>query len=136
MPGLIGLGNEKQLFLDEYLVERITGARQVLHLPEKAGPRPIVPSDRPWEGNSQVMRTVLQDPQDGLYKMWYQTSNVVSRRDSGTDLFLRHEPQVLTSFPVHPDQGRAKPAGMPAHGTIGKQGKRVGVVFFFKGADV
>ena len=84
MTSLIDIGKEKQLFLDENLVERITGARQELHLPRKAGSEPIIPADRPWEGNALVMRTVLHDPQDGLYKMWYRTSNVISRRNPGT----------------------------------------------------
>jgi len=51
MTSLIDIGKEKQLFLDEYLVERITGAKQILHPPQKAGPDPIIPADRPWEGN-------------------------------------------------------------------------------------
>jgi len=84
MTSLIDIGKEKQLFLDEYLVERITGARQVLHPPQKMGTDPIIPADSPWEGNSLVMRTVLYDSQDELYKMWYLASDITSQRDPGT----------------------------------------------------
>jgi len=103
MPGLIDIGGEKQLFLDEHLVERITGARQTLHPPEKTGPQPILPSDRPWEGNSQVMRTVLRNPQDGMLRMWYVTSGVVSRRDPATGVIAAEHGESRLCLAVSAD---------------------------------
>ena len=63
------IGTRRELFVDEVLIESITGdARQVLHHPT---PREIVlVCDQPWEGNGVNYVTVLQD--GGLYKMYYR----------------------------------------------------------------
>jgi hypothetical protein len=63
------IGTRRELFVDEVLIEAITGdARQLLHHPT---PREIVlMCDRPWEGNGLNYVTVFQD--GDLYRMYYR----------------------------------------------------------------
>ena len=42
--------------------------------PARAFDRPLIEADRPWEGDQvHCWGTVIRDPSDGLFKMWYQT---------------------------------------------------------------
>ena len=79
MTSLISIGTDKQLFLDEHLLERVTGAVQVLNTPAKQSD-PVIRGDRPWEGNAQVLRAVLFDDREGVFKLWYDTSTHLSQR--------------------------------------------------------
>ena len=65
----IALGSRWELFVDDYLIERLEGrAQQRLHRPE---PRNVaLLTDRPWEGNSCHYRTVFRD--GDVVKMYYQ----------------------------------------------------------------
>ena len=46
MPSLIHIATDKQLFLDEHLLERVDGAVQMLNTPVKE-PAPVIARDRP-----------------------------------------------------------------------------------------
>ena len=67
----IVIGDRRELFVDDYLIERLGGeAKQVLQIPE---PREVVLTcDQPWEGNTSAYFTVLADG-DG-YRMYYRGS--------------------------------------------------------------
>lgn len=65
----IDIGSQRELFIDDYLIDRITGeAEQRLHHPV---PREIVlVHDAPWEGTGSGYHSVFQD--GGLYRMYYK----------------------------------------------------------------
>ena len=65
----VNIGSRRELFVDDYLIEKMTGgARQVLHHPS---PREIViVHDLPWEGGTCGYHTVFKD--DDLYRMYYR----------------------------------------------------------------
>ncbi|MCY3777901.1 MAG: hypothetical protein OXH11_18145, partial [Candidatus Aminicenantes bacterium] len=48
---IIPIGNSKQLFLDEFLLESLKDTALVLNHPQKAVDNPVIPRNRPWEGN-------------------------------------------------------------------------------------
>ena len=68
----IKVGPHRQLFVDDYLIEKMDGVKRVLNPVTKHPKNPLVVSDRPWEGvDVYVYGTVLYDEERGLYRMWY-----------------------------------------------------------------
>jgi len=64
----IDVGSRLELFVDDYLIETISGARRTLNQPT---PRELVMvHDEPWEGNISACHTVFQD--GDLYRMYYR----------------------------------------------------------------
>ena len=67
------IGTEKQLFLDNFILDHLNGVHREICTPAKAE-RPLLAwSDLPWE---QVqfnpgISGVVHDPDDGKFKMWY-----------------------------------------------------------------
>ncbi|MBP87948.1 MAG: hypothetical protein CMJ64_14695 [Planctomycetaceae bacterium] len=70
---VIEIGSRRELFIDNYLIERLNGkAQQRLHHPI---PREIaIVHDEPWEGTSCGYHTVFQD--GDLYRMYYRGSQL------------------------------------------------------------
>ena len=68
------IGTEKQLFLDNYILSQFIGVRREIVKPEKARPALIRFENLSWERNDIAMcpLAALQDPETGLYKMWYK----------------------------------------------------------------
>ncbi len=64
----IDIGSRLELFVDDYLIDRLHGATQVLHQPT---PQNVaIALDEPWEGNSFAAFTVFQD--GDIYRMYYR----------------------------------------------------------------
>ena len=64
------VGTERQLFLDERLIERCEGSTLRYHTPT---PREVVLTfDRPWEGRTSWAPIVFRD--EGRYRLWYRAS--------------------------------------------------------------
>ena len=68
------IGEQKQYFFDDLLIETVENVRRTFHSPEKVGTEPLVRKDKPWEhvpyfscNNWQMIR----DPKDNLFKLWY-----------------------------------------------------------------
>ncbi|MCC6487085.1 MAG: hypothetical protein IT364_06255 [Candidatus Hydrogenedentes bacterium] len=60
---------------DRVVADRWMAERFVVPLARHPG-NPLITRDKPWEGTGPHMGgTVLRDPQDGLYKMWYSVWN-------------------------------------------------------------
>lgn len=45
----IDLGGQRQLFVDNYVVEHLENVKKVLHQPDKHLDNPILRPERPWE---------------------------------------------------------------------------------------
>ena len=58
MPEAIDNGTRRELLVDDYFIEKIVGARLVLH--------------KPWEGNICGYHTIFRD--GDLYRMYYRGS--------------------------------------------------------------
>jgi hypothetical protein len=67
------IGTERQLFLDNYMLDYMDGVERILVTPEKASEPLLAWSNLPWEqaGFNPAVAGALQDPEDGLYKLWY-----------------------------------------------------------------
>ena len=81
--GLTHIGTQKQLFIDDYIVERTSHVKRVLNRGVKAPNNPVVSEDRPWETNYLRCNNVLYDDKDGLFKMWYSTYDEFKPKKDG-----------------------------------------------------
>lgn len=70
---IINVGTKRQLFVDNYLIETISGqAKLELHNPT---PREIaLTHDSPWEGNASVFHSIFKD--GDVYRMYYRGSQI------------------------------------------------------------
>jgi len=70
------IGTEKQLFLDNFILDHLEEVVRVIVPPTKADPPLLTWSNLPWEqvGFNPGLSGVLQDPDDGKFKLWYWQS--------------------------------------------------------------
>lgn len=72
-PDILDLGSRRELFVDHYLIDRLEGARRILHRPAR---REIsLVRNKPWEGNTSGYTTVFQD--GDLYRMYYRGTHTI-----------------------------------------------------------
>ncbi|MBG89180.1 MAG: hypothetical protein CMO80_20105 [Verrucomicrobiales bacterium] len=64
----IELSNRRELFVDDFLIEKLNGAERRLHHPTARDV--AIVHDAPWEGNICYYHTVFRD--EGLYRMYYR----------------------------------------------------------------
>ncbi len=78
LAGPIDVGLRRELFVDDHLVEKLSGGAQLrLHHP---APREVaIECDKPWEGNGAGYMTVFQD--GDRYRMYYRGVHIVYTRD-------------------------------------------------------
>ena len=70
---VLEIGSRRELFVDDFLIERLDGARRVLHHPT---PREVsLVRDQPWEGNVSGYTTLFQD--GDLYRMYYRGTHTI-----------------------------------------------------------
>jgi len=69
------IGLQKQLFLDNYILDELIDAERTVPPPQKAEPPLIEFENLPWERYhfTSVPAAALYDPDDRLFKMWYKT---------------------------------------------------------------
>ena len=70
---VITIGNRLELFVDEYLIDTMTGGAG-LHLHKPIQREAALVTDRPWEGNVCGYVTVFRD--GAIYRMYYRTGQV------------------------------------------------------------
>ena len=68
----IDIGSRLELFVDDYLIDRLDGAELRMHQPSPQGVALLL--DEPWEGNSCNYFTVIQD--GDLYRMYYRALDI------------------------------------------------------------
>jgi len=68
------IGKDRELFVDDLLVESMSGLRRVWHPLRKPLAEPVLTPLKPWEGKSVHLNgAAVRDDADGLFKMWYGT---------------------------------------------------------------
>jgi len=65
---IIALGNQRELFVDHYLIDRLIDTRLVLHHPHDEGE--VLKFDKPWEGAFCGYSTVIKDGDS--YRLYYR----------------------------------------------------------------
>lgn len=66
--GPIDIGSRRELFVDQFLIERLDGAQLELHHPQPANV--AIRFDRPWEGTYSQYATIIRDGNE--YLMYYR----------------------------------------------------------------
>jgi hypothetical protein len=65
-----------QTFIDNVIIESVQDVTRLWHTPVRKQEDPIIKADKPWEQALWLAyfraTTVLRDPEDGLFKCWYQ----------------------------------------------------------------
>ena len=69
---LINIASDKQLFADNYLIESLKDARQVMNPARKLENNPILWPEKPWEGDYLGVSDVWFDHADQVFKMFYR----------------------------------------------------------------
>ena len=65
----IHIGSRLEIFVDDWLIDRLSGAERRLHHPVPQEVAMVF--DRPWEGNHTAGMSVLR-ADDGLYRLYYK----------------------------------------------------------------
>jgi hypothetical protein len=87
-PGTADVGTRKELFVDDALIDQASGLSKVVTRPEKFIDNPVLRPDRPWEprlgekgahGVGLAGQSVLYDPDERCFKMWYLCSGPPGR---------------------------------------------------------
>ena len=89
--GPIDIGSRLELFVDDFLIEDMSGVELRLHTPQSAGK--ALGFDKPWEGNTSFYVNILKD--DDRYRMYYRGSNSPdyvqkSLLDPGEEIGVNH----------------------------------------------
>jgi len=70
-PKVLKVGRERQLFIDDWCVDRVCNIRRVFHRPVKHAGNPILVPDRPWEGNATFVFGAVERQKSGQFRLWY-----------------------------------------------------------------
>ena len=70
-PTVIDLGSRRELFVDDFLIERLTGGKLTLHKPEAKDVALVC--DAPWEGNTSAYYAIF--PDGDRVRMYYRGSH-------------------------------------------------------------
>ena len=79
MSKVLALGNQRELFVDHLLIERLENAQLRLQEPISGGI--ALRSDRPWEGPANAGIAVLQH--NGQYLLYYRAMTLDPGEESG-----------------------------------------------------
>ena len=71
---MLNIGRDKQLLVDDLVIESVENICRTWHKPVKFQGSPLIKQDQPWE---HIIYTncsdykVIHDPEAGLFKCWY-----------------------------------------------------------------
>ena len=99
MDSSVFVGTERQLFIDDVLVDSLDGVRRVLHAPQKQR-RPVMEGAEPWDycsigicGNS-----VHFDLDHGCFRMWYDSPGGIAYATSADGIHWERPRLGLLEF--------------------------------------
>ena len=73
-PTLLSIGHDRQIFVDDLLIESAENICRTWHHPDKLEQGPVLFKNKPWENITYFSCNtwqVIRDPKDGLFKCWY-----------------------------------------------------------------
>jgi hypothetical protein len=89
----------KQLFIDNWMIDELNGAKKVLNRPVKHPANPVMRREKPWE-HSIAYGAVVRDPRDGLYKMWYQIWSDDKKAPVGSIAYATSQDGIAWEKPI------------------------------------
>ena len=124
--GVVDIGSRRELWVDGFLVERLSGAAELrLHYP--TAQEVVIVHDAPWEGSASAYHSLFQD--GDLYRMYYRGWNIAyaNGKISFTNNYLC---QAESSDGVHwrkPDLGIHEFKGSKANNIVLTSGRYEGM---------
>jgi hypothetical protein len=85
------IGNDPQLFLDDYLIESMKGLKRVVQSPGRL-PNPVL--DSKTFGTTQPYMTVLRDAKSDRFRIWYNNKAAVWHAESDDGITWRNPKSV------------------------------------------
>jgi len=82
----LNLGNQRELFIDDYLVGAMKNVQLLVHPPVRE--ELAVNCDAPWEGNGCGYYTVLHDKKESVYRMYYHAWQIPTGIEPGGPLTI------------------------------------------------
>ena len=70
-PVVLDIGNERQLFVDDHLIDGLENISRFVHQPVKHDRNPVFRIEKPWEGQRIVPMALVFDSEEKIYKYWY-----------------------------------------------------------------
>lgn len=72
--GVILAGSDKQLFIDDFVIDEMSGLKRRLHSFKKHPRNPVFQAQVPWEEGwaDPFMSTVIYDAEQRCFRMWYR----------------------------------------------------------------
>ena len=102
MSGLHPIPPSQYLVLDDRIIEGVVGAKLTLGEVTKHPQNPLFGEDKPWEPRfDNVYANVIYDPEDRLYKCWYNPF-IIDERVTHTPPEKRH-PEFCNYMDVKPN---------------------------------
>ena len=101
MP-LIEIGSQKQLFVDDYLIESMADTRQVSNPGQKVENNPVLRPEPPWEGNYLALSEIVFDERDQVFRMWYQ-GKAFRARQGANEIVVEGEDEGVTCLATSED---------------------------------
>ncbi len=128
-PTMLAIGSERQLFVDDLLIETVHEITRTFHRPTKTEQSPIIVKDKPWEKVTYFSGgawNVFRDPEDGLFKCLYSDYRL-DRDDWKASGGLSLKNHMLTvNYAVSKDGIRWK---KPSLGLLHENGQDTNIVF-------
>ena len=86
----VDIGSRRELFVDDYLIDRMEGAQLRLHSPQRR--EVVMEYNRSWEGNTCIYHTILHYGEK--YQMWYRGTHH-DEFDPPSTVFQNTRPPVV-----------------------------------------
>ena len=99
MP-LIDIGSQKQLLLDDYIVESLTDTRRALNPAEKVEDNPVLESKLPWEERDLTLIGIAFDPADGRGSINFEGDFRHAKYAIGQRAYALHHVRLTYQLPT------------------------------------
>ena len=108
-----------ELFLDDAMVEMSASVKRRIHHPVQHRLNPLLKPDKWWEGMIATGKSVMYDPEDKLFKMWYLCGTLFeSQRVGGNELYTAYAVSRDGINWEKPELGAVELAGRRDHNVV------------------
>lgn len=79
-PSPVPLGEKRQLFIDDYVIQKMDNLKKCLHEPQDYSSNPVLSPEEPWEHRRIIYGSVYFIPEENKFKCWYLAANIYDSR--------------------------------------------------------
>ena len=113
------IGMEKQLFIDDYVMDEMEGVSRVLNPAQKAAGNPLLTASSAWEDTTSLsVVTAFYDEEQKCFRMWHTASGGVCYSTSSDGLNWERPPLGLVDFQGSKENNLVAGLPGPTNGVI------------------